>query len=261
MIGSLLVANRGEIAVRVMRTCRRLGIRAIAVYSDADRDARHVAFADEAVRIGPAPARESYLRPEAIMEAAARTGAEAIHPGYGFLSEKPDLLRLCVEAGRVFVGPSAECIAAMGPKIGSKLIAARAGVPSVPGYLGGDQSTARLTEEARRVGFPLMVKASAGGGGKGMRRVFAASELGGALDLARREAEAAFGDPALLIEKLVLRPRHLEVQIAGDKHGNVVHLFERDCSVQRNNQKVLEEAPAPSSSFSKRARTIPGSWR
>ncbi len=245
MIGSLLVANRGEIAVRIMRTCARLGIRTVAVYSDADRDSRHVAVADEAIRIGPAPARESYLRADAIMEAALRSGVDAIHPGYGFLSEKPDLPRLCVEADRIFVGPSAECIAAMGPKIGSKLIAARAGVASVPGYLGDDQSFGRLTEEARRVGFPLMIKASAGGGGKGMRRVFEASELGLALDLARREAEAAFGDPALLIEKLVLRPRHLEVQIAGDKHGEVVHLFERDCSVQRNNQKVLEEAPAP----------------
>jgi 3-methylcrotonyl-CoA carboxylase alpha subunit len=245
MIGSLLVANRGEIAVRIMRTCRRVGIRTVAVYSDADRDSRHVAFADEAVRIGPAPARESYLRAEAIMEAAARSGAEAIHPGYGFLSEKPELPRLCDEARRIFVGPSAKCIAAMGPKIGSKLIAARAGVPSVPGYLGDDQSLERLSEEARRVGFPLMVKASAGGGGKGMRRVFEASQLGAALELARREAEAAFGDPTLLIEKLVARPRHLEVQIAGDKHGGVVHLFERDCSVQRNNQKVLEEAPAP----------------
>jgi 3-methylcrotonyl-CoA carboxylase alpha subunit len=256
MIGSLLVANRGEIAVRIMRTCRRLGIRTVAVYSDADRDALHVAFADEAVRIGPAPARESYLRPDAIMDAAARTGAQAIHPGYGFLSEKPDLPRLCLEAGRVFVGPSAECIAAMGPKIGSKLIAARAGVASVPGYLGDDQSTTRLTEEAKRIGFPLMVKASAGGGGKGMRRVFAPSELAAALDLARREAEAAFGDPSLLIEKLVLRPRHLEVQVAGDKHGDVVHLFERDCSVQRNNQKVLEEAPAPNLDRKVRAKLL-----
>jgi 3-methylcrotonyl-CoA carboxylase alpha subunit len=256
MIGSLLVANRGEIAVRIMRTCRRLGIRTVAVYSDADRDARHVAYADEAVRIGPAPARESYLRPDAIMEAAARSAAEAIHPGYGFLSEKPDLPRLCLEAGRVFVGPSAECIAAMGPKIGSKLIAARAGVPSVPGYLGDDSSAKRLLEEARRIGFPLMVKASAGGGGKGMRRVFEPSELAAALDLARREAEAAFGDPSLLIEKLVLRPRHLEVQVAGDKHGDVVHLFERDCSVQRNNQKVLEEAPAPNLDRKVRAKLL-----
>ena len=245
MIGSLLIANRGEIAVRIMRTCNRLGIHTIAIYSDADRDALHVAVADEAIRIGPAAARDSYLRADAIMQAAARVGADGIHPGYGFLSEKPDLARLCVEEGRVFVGPSADRIIAMGPKIGSKLIADRAGVPSVPGYLGEDQSTKRLAEEAKRIGFPLMVKASAGGGGKGMRRVFERSELIAAIDMARQEAEAAFGDPALLIEKLVMRPRHLEVQIAGDKHGNVVHLFERDCSVQRNNQKVLEEAPAP----------------
>jgi len=245
MISSLLIANRGEIAVRIMRTCRRLGIRTIAVYSDADRDACHVAYADEAVRIGPAPAKESYLRADAIMEALQRTGGDAIHPGYGFLSEKPDLPKLLAAAGKVFVGPSAACIEAMGPKIGSKLIAAKAGVPSVPGYIGDEQSTARLSEEANRIGFPLMVKASAGGGGKGMRRVFDKSELVASIDLARREAEAAFGDPSLLIEKLVMRPRHLEVQVAGDKHGNVVHLFERDCSVQRNNQKLIEEAPAP----------------
>src|SRR6201746_2212834 len=195
MIGSLLIANRGEIAVRIMRPCRRLGIHTIAVYSDADRDAVHVAVADEATRIGPAPARDSYLRPDAIMQAAARAGAEGIHPGYGFLSEKPDLARLCVEEGRVFVGPSADRIVAMGPKIGSKLIAARAGVPSVPGYLGDDQSTQRLADEAERIGYPLMVKASAGGGGKGMRRVFQRAELIAAIDLARQEAEAAFGDP------------------------------------------------------------------
>ena len=256
MIGSLLVANRGEIAVRIMRTCRRLGIHTIAVYSDADRDALHVAIADEAIRIGPAAARDSYLRAEAIMQAAARTGADGIHPGYGFLSEKPDLARLCVEEGRVFVGPSADRIVAMGPKIGSKLIADRAGVPSVPGYLGDDQSTRRLADEAERIGFPLMVKASAGGGGKGMRRVFQRADLIAAIDLARQEAEAAFGDPSLLIEKLVMRPRHLEVQVAGDKHGNVVHLFERDCSVQRNNQKVLEEAPAPNLDPAIRARLL-----
>ncbi|CAH1667284.1 Biotin carboxylase / Biotin carboxyl carrier protein [Hyphomicrobiales bacterium] len=245
MIGSLLVANRGEIAVRIMRTCRRLGIRTVAVFSDADRDAQHVAFADEAVRIGPAAARDSYLRAEAVMEAAARSGAEAIHPGYGFLSEKPDLPLLCRQAGRIFVGPSAECIVAMGPKIGSKLIAEKAGVPSVPGYAGEDQSNAALAAAAARIGYPVMIKASAGGGGKGMRRVFTAEELVPAIEMARAEAQAAFGDPALLIEKLVMRPRHLEVQVAGDRHGNVVHLFERDCSVQRNNQKVLEEAPAP----------------
>jgi 3-methylcrotonyl-CoA carboxylase alpha subunit len=256
MIGSLLIANRGEIAVRIMRTCRRLGIHTIAVYSDADRDALHVAIADEAIRIGPAPARDSYLRPDAIMQAAARVGADGIHPGYGFLSEKPDLARLCVEEGRVFVGPSADRIIAMGPKIGSKLIADRAGVPSVPGYLGDDQSTRRLADEAERIGFPLMVKASAGGGGKGMRRVFGRADLIAAIDLARQEAEAAFGDPSLLIEKLVMRPRHLEVQIAGDRHGNVVHLFERDCSVQRNNQKVLEEAPAPNLDPAIRAKLL-----
>ncbi len=256
MIGSLLIANRGEIAVRIMRTCRRLGIRTVAVFSDADRDAQHVAFADEAVRIGPAPARDSYLRAEAIMEAAARSGAEAIHPGYGFLSEKPDLPLLCRQAGRIFVGPSAECITAMGPKIGSKLIAEKAGVPSVPGYAGDEQSNAALADAAARIGYPVMIKASAGGGGKGMRRVFSADELVPALEMARAEAQAAFGDPALLIEKLVMRPRHLEVQVAGDRHGNVVHLFERDCSVQRNNQKVLEEAPAPNLAPAIRAKLL-----
>jgi len=256
MIGSLLIANRGEIAVRIMRTCRRLGIRTVAVFSDADRDAQHVAFADEAVRIGPAAARDSYLRAEAIMEAAARSGAEAIHPGYGFLSEKPDLPLLCRQTGRIFVGPSAECIVAMGPKIGSKLIAEKAGVLSVPGYAGDDQSNIALADAAARIGYPVMVKASAGGGGKGMRRVFSAEELVPAIELARAEAQAAFGDPALLIEKLVMRPRHLEVQVAGDKHGNVVHLFERDCSVQRNNQKVLEEAPAPNLAPAIRAKLL-----
>ena len=245
MIRSLLIANRGEIAVRIARTCRRLGIRSIAVYSDADRHAPHVRAADEAFRIGPSPARDSYLRADRILEACRRAGADAVHPGYGFLSEKPELPSLCEAAGIVFVGPSADRIAAMGPKIGSKIIAARAGVASVPGYVGDDQSDARLIEEARRTGFPLMVKASAGGGGRGMRRVFSEAELAPALEIARREAEAAFGDASLLIERLVLRPRHLEVQIAGDKHGNVVHLFERDCSVQRKNQKLLEEAPAP----------------
>jgi 3-methylcrotonyl-CoA carboxylase alpha subunit len=245
VIRSALIANRGEIAVRIMRTCRRLGIRTIAVYSDADRDALHVRTADEAVRIGPAPARDSYLRADAILDAARRSGAEAIHPGYGFLSEKPVLPLLCAEAGIVFVGPLTDCIEAMGSKIGAKAVAAKAGVPSVPGYAGADQSTERLLHEARAIGLPVMVKASAGGGGKGMRRVLAEADLLPALDLARREAEAAFGDPSLLLERLVLRPRHLEVQVAGDRHGNVVHLFERDCSVQRNNQKVLEEAPAP----------------
>jgi 3-methylcrotonyl-CoA carboxylase alpha subunit len=256
VIRSLLIANRGEIAVRIARTCKRLGIRSIAVYSDADRNAPHVAIADEAFHIGSSPARDSYLRPEAIMEAARRARVEAIHPGYGFLSEKPELPSLCAAAGLVFVGPSSEAIASMGQKIGSKIIAARARVPSIPGYVGDDQSDARLVEEAKRIGFPVMVKASAGGGGRGMRRVFSEAELRPALEIARREAEAAFGDPALLIEKLVLRPRHLEVQIAGDKHGNIVHLFERDCSVQRNNQKLLEEAPAPNLPSSIRAKLL-----
>ena len=243
--GCLLIANRGEIAVRIMRTCKRLGIRTVAVYSDADRDACHVRAADEAIRIGPAPARDSYLRPDAIMDAVQRSGADGVHPGYGFLSEKPDLPLLCQQAGRIFVGPSAECITAMGAKIGAKLIAAQAGVPCVPGYLGDDQSDAKLAAEAERLGYPIMIKASSGGGGRGMRQVFHPAELLPALGLARLEAAAAFGDPALLIERLVQRPRHLEVQVAGDKHGQIVHLFERDCSVQRNNQKLLEEAPAP----------------
>jgi 3-methylcrotonyl-CoA carboxylase alpha subunit len=245
VIRSLLIANRGEIAVRIVRTCRRLGIRTVAVHSDADRDALHVRTADEAVRIGPAPARDSYLRADAILDAARKSGAEAIHPGYGFLSENPILPGLCAEAGLVFVGPSADRIEAMGSKIGAKAVAVEASVASVPGYAGEDQSTERLLDEARAIGLPVMVKASAGGGGKGMRRVLAEADLLPALDLARREAEAAFGDPSLLLERLVLRPRHLEVQVAGDRHGNLVHLFERDCSVQRNNQKVLEEAPAP----------------
>ncbi|MBD9371036.1 ATP-grasp domain-containing protein [Rhizobium sp. ARZ01] len=245
MITSLLIANRGEIACRVIRTCRKLGIRTVAVYSDADRDALHVCSADHAIWIGPSPARESYLNAQAIVDAAIRTGADAIHPGYGFLSEKTILAKLCAEAGIIFVGPSANCIELMGSKIESKQIALKAGVPSVPGYIGDDQSTSRLLDEARSIGFPLMIKASAGGGGKGMRRVMHADDLPAALDLARREAESAFGDSSVLIERLVQRPRHLEVQIAGDKLGNVVHLFERDCSVQRNHQKVLEEAPAP----------------
>jgi 3-methylcrotonyl-CoA carboxylase alpha subunit len=245
MIRSLLIANRGEIACRIIRTCRRLEIRAIAVYSDADRKARHVAEADEAIHIGSAPAAESYLDAGRIMAAAKASGAEAIHPGYGFLSEKPELPERCADAGIVFVGASADRIRVMGSKIGAKAIAAKAGIATVPGYAGDDQSPERLAAEAERIGFPLMIKASAGGGGKGMRRVVTRREFGPALDLARREAEAAFGDSSMLLEKLLLRPRHLEVQVAGDKHGAVVHLFERDCSIQRNHQKLIEEAPAP----------------
>ena len=245
VISSLLIANRGEIAVRIIRTCRRMGIRSVAVYSDADREALHVRSADEAVRIGPPSPRESYLNAEAIIEAAHRTGATAIHPGYGFLSEKPILAELAARAGLVFVGPSAEAIRTMGSKIGAKAIAGEAGVTCVPGYSGADQSPQRFQAEADAIGYPVMVKASAGGGGKGMRAVFAAGDLLPALELARREAKSAFGDPTLLLEKLVMRPRHLEVQVAGDRHGALVHLFERDCSVQRNHQKLLEEAPAP----------------
>jgi 3-methylcrotonyl-CoA carboxylase alpha subunit len=244
-ISSLLIANRGEIAVRVIRTCRRMGIRTVAVYSDADRDALHARLADEAIRIGPPTPRDSYLNVAAIIDAALRSGAEAIHPGYGFLSEKPELAEAAAAAGLIFVGPSPQVLTAMGSKIGAKAIAAANDVPSVPGYAGADQSDARLIEEAERIGFPLMVKASAGGGGKGMREVPDRASLLPAIGLARREAESAFGDGTLLVEKLVQRPRHIEVQIAGDRHGSIVHLWERDCSVQRHHQKLIEEAPAP----------------
>jgi 3-methylcrotonyl-CoA carboxylase alpha subunit len=245
MIRKLLIANRGEIACRVMRTAKRLGIRTVAVHSDADRDALHVALADEAVHIGPAEAARSYLSIDAIIAAAKRSGADAIHPGYGFLSERAALPEACVANGIVWVGPSADAIRRMGSKIESKRIAEQAGVASVPGYHGQAQDDASLTKAAERIGFPVLIKASAGGGGRGMRRVHSAGELPEALAAARAEAQAGFGDPSLLLEKLILRPRHLEVQLAGDKHGNLVHLFERECSIQRNYQKVVEEAPAP----------------
>ena len=245
MFQTILIANRGEIACRIIRTCRRLGIRSIAVFSDADRDALHVRMADSAVHIGPAPARDSYLRADRIVEAALASGAQAIHPGYGFLSERLDLIAACEANGIVFIGPSASAIDAMGDKIRSRQIARDAGVPGVPGYDGADQSPAVLRAEALRVGLPVMVKASAGGGGKGIRKVEREAELDGAIVAAAREAQAAFGDGRLLIEKFVSRPRHVEVQVAGDRHGAIVHLFERDCSVQRSNQKLLEEAPAP----------------
>ncbi|MBS0532386.1 MAG: ATP-grasp domain-containing protein [Proteobacteria bacterium] len=244
-IGSVLIANRGEIALRVMRTCARLGIRTIAVYSDADTEALHVKTADEAVRIGPPPARASYLDIDAILAAAKQTGADAIHPGYGFLSENAAFVRRCEAAGIIFIGPSASAVEQMGSKIESKRIAEAAGVPTVPGYHGDDQSEATLAREAARIGFPVLIKASAGGGGRGMRRVDEAGDFKAALDAARAEAKAAFGDDAVLLEKFILNPRHLEVQLAGDRTGNLLHLFERDCSVQRNNQKLLEEAPAP----------------
>jgi acetyl/propionyl-CoA carboxylase alpha subunit len=244
-IRSVLVANRGEIALRVMRTCARLGLRTIAVYSDADAEAMHVKAADEALRIGPPPARASYLDMEAIIAAAQRAGADAVHPGYGFLSENAAFVRRCEQAGLIFVGPSARAVERMGSKIEAKRIAQAAGVPTVPGYHGTAQDQATLAKEAARIGFPVLIKASAGGGGRGMRRVDRAEDFNAALDSARAEAQAAFGDDAMLLEKYILEPRHLEVQLAGDRTGNLVHLSERDCSVQRNNQKVLEEAPAP----------------
>ena len=244
-IRSLLVANRGEIAVRVIRTARALGLRTVAVYSDADAGAPHVRAADEAVRIGPASAAESYLSIAAILAAARATGADAIHPGYGFLSENAGFVRACDAAGITFVGPSADAVAAMGSKIAAKRIAAEHGVPTVPGYHGDDQSPETLAREAERIGYPVLIKASAGGGGRGMRAVHKAEDFASALSAAQAEATSAFGDGSVLLERFIGRPRHLEVQVVGDAHGNIVHLFERDCSVQRNNQKVIEEAPAP----------------
>ena len=245
MFGKILIANRGEIACRVMATARRMGIATVAVYSDADAEARHVSFADEAYRIGPAPAAESYLRTDAILEAAKRSGAEAIHPGYGFLSENGDFAAACASAGIVFIGPPPAAIAAMGDKSAAKALMEKAGVPLVPGYHGERQDASFLAGEARKIGFPVLVKASAGGGGKGMRIVRTPAEFEGALQGAKREAVASFGDERVLLEKYIERPRHIEVQVFGDMHGNMVHLFERDCSVQRRHQKVLEEAPAP----------------
>ena len=245
MMKSVLIANRGEIACRVMRTARRLAIRTIAVYSDADAGAVHTRMADEAVQIGPGPVRESYLCGDKIIEAAKKTGAEAIHPGYGFLSENADFAQNVIDAGLIWVGPKPESIRAMGLKDAAKKRMADAGVPITPGYLGEDQDPERLKSEADEIGYPVLIKAVAGGGGKGMRRVDASGQFDEALDSARREAANAFGDERVLIEKYILSPRHIEVQVFGDSHGNVVHLFERDCSLQRRHQKVIEEAPAP----------------
>ncbi len=245
MIKSLLIANRGEIACRVIRTARRLGIRTVAVYSGADAKALHVRMADEAVHIGPSPARESYLVGDKIIEAARATGAEAIHPGYGFLSENADFAHAVIAARLIWVGPKPDSIRAMGLKDAAKTLMANAGVPVTPGYHGQDQSPDLLKMEAQAIGYPVLIKAVAGGGGKGMRRVDEAAQFDGALESAKREAASAFGDDRVLIEKYVLSPRHIEVQVFGDSHGNVVHLFERDCSLQRRHQKVIEEAPAP----------------
>ncbi|MGC2778342.1 MAG: acetyl/propionyl/methylcrotonyl-CoA carboxylase subunit alpha [Bradyrhizobium sp.] len=241
----LLIANRGEIAVRVIRTARAMGLKTVAVYSEADRNALHVALADEAVLLGPARARDSYLNIERLIEAARQTGAEAVHPGYGFLSESAEFAQACLDAGLVFVGPTAAMITAMGSKSGSKFLMEQAGVPLVPGYHGEAQDEATLAHEAARIGFPVLIKASAGGGGRGMRVVHAAGELIGAITSAKREAKAAFGDDRVLIEKYVENPRHIEVQIVGDSHGNLVSLFERECTLQRRHQKVIEEAPSP----------------
>jgi 3-methylcrotonyl-CoA carboxylase alpha subunit len=253
VLDKLLIANRGEIACRVIRTARRLGIRTVAVHSEADADARHVRLADEAVAIGPAPARESYLSIPRILEAARATGARAIHPGYGFLSENAEFAAACEAAGLVFVGPPASAIRAMGSKAAAKALLEAAGVPLTPGYHGEAQDPALLAREARRIGYPVLIKASAGGGGKGMRRVDAPEEFDAALASCRREAAQAFGDDRVLLERYVLRPRHVELQVFADRHGNVVHLFERDCSVQRRHQKVLEEAPAPGMTPERRA--------
>ncbi len=241
-IDKVLVANRGEIALRVMRTCRAMGIATVAVYSDADADAPFVRFADEAVRIGAAPARESYLVITSLLEAARRTGANAIHPGYGFLSENAQFADAVAEAGLIFIGPPGNVIRALGSKQAAKRLAQRAGVPIVPGYNGDDQS--RLLEEGRGIGLPLLVKASGGGGGKGMRVVRDYADLAEAIERAKSEAKSSFGDDTLLLERYVERPRHVEIQILGDTHGNVVHLWERECSVQRRHQKVIEEAPS-----------------
>jgi 3-methylcrotonyl-CoA carboxylase alpha subunit len=253
MFDKLLVANRGEIACRVLRTARRMGLRTVAVYSDADARAMHVSLADEAYRIGPAPARESYLSIEAILGAAARSGAQAVHPGYGFLSENAAFAEACQAAGLAFVGPPAAAIRAMGSKSAAKRIMAEAGVPLVPGYHGEAQDPARLEEEAARIGYPVLVKAVAGGGGKGMRAVTEPAAFQDALAGARREALASFGDDRVLLERYLARPRHVEVQVFADALGNAVHLFERDCSIQRRHQKVLEEAPAPGLSPALRA--------
>ncbi|HEY3776957.1 MAG TPA: biotin carboxylase N-terminal domain-containing protein, partial [Rhizomicrobium sp.] len=254
MFSKLLIANRGEIAIRVMRTAHRLGIATVAVYSDADANAAHVAIADEAIRIGPAPARESYLDIAAVISAAKASGAEAIHPGYGFLSENAEFAEACRAAGIVFVGPPGNAIRAMGLKDRAKAIMAEAGVAVVPGYLGEDQSPDRLASEAACVGFPVLIKAVAGGGGKGMRRVDSAEEFDAALEGAQREASSAFGDSRVLVEKYVSRPRHIEVQVFADAHGNAVYLFERDCSLQRRHQKVIEEATAPGMSEDMRSQ-------
>ncbi len=244
MFKKILIANRGEIAVRIMATCREMGIRTVAVYSEVDANARHVRMADEAYAIGPAPATQSYLRIETLLAVAQRCGAEAIHPGYGFLSENADFAEACEQAGIVFVGPSAKAMRAMGAKISAKLIAHSVDAPTVPGYAGESQDERLLLSEAQRVGFPLLVKASAGGGGKGMREVHNANAFLEQLAGAKREALASFGDDTVFLERLIQQPRHVEIQVLGDMHGNMIHLGERECSIQRRHQKIVEESPS-----------------
>ena len=241
----ILIANRGEIAVRVMRSCRELGISTVAVYSEVDRAALHVRYADEAYPIGPAPSRESYLKMETIIEVAKRSGAEAIHPGYGFLSENAAFAKACKDAGIVFIGPPEEAITAMGEKTSARRVAVAAGVPVVPGALHPLVDTTAILEEARRIGFPLMLKAAAGGGGKGLRLVLKAEDLEASVLRARSEAKSAFNDDSLYIERAILKPRHIEIQVLADTHGHAVHLFERECSIQRRHQKIIEESPSP----------------
>jgi 3-methylcrotonyl-CoA carboxylase alpha subunit len=249
----ILIANRGEIACRIIATCRRLGIATVAVYSEADALARHVQMADQALCIGPAAARESYLRMDAVIDAAQRSGAQAIHPGYGFLSENPQFAQRCLDAGMIFIGPTVDAMRAMSSKATAKLLMERSGVPLLPGYHGEAQDTATLRREAERIGYPVLIKATAGGGGKGMRMVESPDQFEDRLAGCQREALSGFGDARVLLEKFLQRPRHLEVQIFGDTHGSIVHLFERDCSSQRRHQKVLEEAPAPHFSAAERA--------
>lgn len=244
MFEKILIANRGEIAVRIMATCREMGIRTVAVYSEVDRLARHVREADEAYLLGPASASESYLRGDTILEVARQCGAQAIHPGYGFLSENADFAEACEQAGIVFVGPPASAMRVMGSKIAAKHLAEHVGAPTVPGYNGERQDDTTLLQEAERIGFPLLIKASSGGGGKGMRTVTSLAELPEQLAGARREARAAFGDETIFLERLIQRPRHIEIQILGDKHGNIIHLGERECSIQRRHQKIVEESPS-----------------
>jgi 3-methylcrotonyl-CoA carboxylase alpha subunit len=253
MFRKILIANRGEIACRVVKTAKRLGVATVAVYSEADANALHVRLADEAVLIGPSAGRESYLVGARILEVAKRTGAQAIHPGYGFLSENAEFAEACEKADVVFIGPPASSIRAMGSKSAAKLLMEAAGVPLVPGYHGDNQAPAFLTLQAYRIGYPVLIKASAGGGGKGMRRVDAAADFEAALASCKREAANAFGDDRVLVEKYLLKPRHIEIQVFGDMDGNFVYLFERDCSVQRRHQKLLEEAPAPGMTPERRA--------